>query len=170
MKFRQITLAAIGISLLVLGVAGADTVILKGGQQLSGEVLKSDNDFVIVDLGSAVLRLPRADVVRIEKAKDQSPEQELQAKKGESSEQESADWQMFRTAVLEPKTIEENTQRFGEAVIMVSSPGGQGSGFIITPDGYCITNYHVISEETRIKITVFRRTEAGYEQKNVWLQ
>ncbi len=45
----------------------ADTVILKGGHKVSGHVLKSDKNAVVVDLGFEVLRLPRSKVVRIEK-------------------------------------------------------------------------------------------------------
>ena len=48
---------------------------------------------------------------------------------------------------------------------MVTSPGGQGSGFLISPEGHVITNYHVIAGETKIRVTVFRRTEQGFEQE-----
>ena len=160
-------LAAIAVSFFVVSAATADTVILKGGHQVSGQVLKSDKDVVIVDLGVTVLRLPRSKVVRIEKSEDKTPKEKSEPKEESPSEQkESASWQMFRTAVLQPTTIEDNTQRFSEAVVMVTNPNGLGSGFMITPDGYCITNYHVIAQETRIKVTVFRRTKTGYEQKN----
>ncbi len=167
MNSRRICFAAIAVSFFVLSAATADTVILKGGHQVSGQVLKSDKNVVIVDLGVTVLRLPRSKVVRIEKSEEKTSKPKLDPKeKPPSQQKESAGWQMFRTAVLQPTTIEDNAQRFGEAVVMVTSPGGQGSGFMITPDGYCITNYHVISGETRIKVTVFRRTKTGYEQKN----
>ncbi|MCK4850616.1 MAG: trypsin-like peptidase domain-containing protein [Phycisphaerae bacterium] len=167
MNSRRICFAAIAVSFFVVSAATADTVILKGGHQVSGQVLKSDKNVVIVDLGVTVLRLPRSKVVRIEKSEEKTSKGKPEAKQKPPSEQkESAGWQMFRTALLQPTTIEDNAQRFGEAVVMVTSPGGQGSGFMITPDGYCITNYHVISGETRIKVTVFRRTKTGYEQKN----
>ena len=35
-------------------------------------------------------------------------------------------------------------ERFGEAVVMVTSPAGQGSGFVVTAEGHLITNYHVV--------------------------
>ncbi len=167
MNSRRTCFAAITLLFFVVSAATADTVILKGGHQVSGQVLKSDKNVVIVDLGVTVLRLPRSKVVRIEKSDQKTSKVKSEPKeKSVSQQKESATWQMFRTAVLQPTTIEDNAQRFGEAVIMVTSPNGQGSGFMITPDGYCITNYHVISGETRIKVTVFRRTKTGYEQKN----
>ena len=82
------------------------------------------------------------------------------------AERKSPQWQLYRTAELKDGTIEDCALRYGEAVVMISSPGGLGSGFVITPDGYCITNYHVIAQETKIKATVFRKTETGFEQKH----
>src|SRR5690606_40155530 len=38
----------------------------------------------------------------------------------------------------------ELARTIGEAVIKVSTPSGLGSGFIIHPEGYAITNAHVI--------------------------
>jgi len=161
MKFAYMLLAGACLCLLGSATLLGDTVVLKGGREITGEILKSDTQAVVVDLGYTVLRVPRAEVLRVEKPEKQAPEQQ-----GKSSEKDSSGWQMFHTTNLRPTTIEDNVQRYAEAVVMVSSPGGQGSGFIITPDGYCITNYHVISEETRIKVTVFRQTQTGYEQKN----
>ncbi|NQU76090.1 MAG: trypsin-like peptidase domain-containing protein [Planctomycetes bacterium] len=150
--------------LALLATSGqAETIILKGERRVVGDVLKSDEEFVIVDLGCAVLRLPRAQVVSID---DASPATKPTAASRPADEEGQGDWQLYRTTALTPTTIEANAQRFGEAVVMVTSPAGQGSGFVITPDGYCVTNYHVIARETRIKVTVFRRTEVGYEQKH----
>ena len=167
MSFGRTLFGVFGILFFVTSPAWAETIILKGDRRVTGELLKSDDQVVIVDLGCAVLRLPRSEVISIEK----SPEPLVQENPatdqttGQPGKDDSG-WQLFRTAKLEPTTIEDNVQRFGEAVVMVTSPGGQGSGLIIAPDGYCITNYHVISGETRIKVTVFRRTATGYEPKN----
>ena len=152
---------------LALQATTADTIILKDGRQITGDLLKSDKDIAIIDLGFEVLRVPQAEIVRIVKPEEKKPATEPASDaNSRPSERESPSWQLFRTAKLEPTTIEENVRRFGEAVVMVTSPRGQGSGFVITPDGHCITNYHVIAQETRIKVTVFRKRESGYEQKH----
>ncbi len=139
----------------------ADTIVLKDGYQITGDVLKSDKNVLVVDVGCDVVRLAREHVVEvIEGDEAKAPDTT------EPVEQTGSQWQLYRTAALKPTTIEANAERFGEAVVIVTCPGGQGSGFIISVDGYVITNYHVIAKETRIKVTAFHRTESGYEQRH----
>jgi serine protease Do len=144
--------------------AGPRRIVLKGGYEMVADVLRADEKAVVADLGFTVLRLPRAQVVGLE---DPEADGEAEADPAPGPETGSDDaWRLYRTARLPRTTIEKNVDRFARAVVMVTSPGGQGSGFIIAPDGYLITNYHVVARETRIKVTVFDKTEAGYEQKH----
>lgn len=166
-------LAIVFVVVIAVGAASADRIVLKGGYEVVGELLKSQEAVVIVDIGTDVLRLPREDIIEIisnkppEARRDPNNQSDsptiAQAK--ELAEDTSTDWQLYHTAQLTADTIENNAERFDQAVIMVTCPGGQGSGFVISPDGYIITNYHVIARETRIKITVFLRTDTGFEQK-----
>ena len=145
---------------LTAGTLGAETVVLQDGRSVTGEILKSDDDAVVVDLGFTVLRLPRAQVVRVEKPQAAADDAAAPA------EDEAPAERLYRTADLKPTTIEKNVERFGEAVVMVSTPQGQGSGFLLNGEGYLITNYHVIAQEKRIKVTVFREGEDGFEKRN----
>ena len=156
--------ACLGVVFLCGAAFASDRVILKGGAEIKGRVLKSDARMVVVDLGAEVVRLRRSDVAQILKGvaasqpsggADTRPAREV-AVKG----------RIYRTADLKGGTIEAKAKAFGQAVVMVNSPGGQGSGFLISPDGYLITNYHVIAGETRIKITVFRRGDRGFGQEH----
>ncbi len=166
MDFQRSLFAAVAALFLVVQATGAETILLKGDRKVMGEVLKSDEEVVIVDLGCAVLRLPTSEVVRIIPSGETPATHPVEVPSTQPAEKDAPGWQLFHTAQHKPATIEENAERFGEAVIMVTSPRGQGSGFVITEEGYCITNYHVIAQETRIKVTVFRRTETGFEQKH----
>jgi serine protease Do len=60
--------------------------------------------------------------------------------------------------------VKENVERCGDAVVEVRTPIGLGSGFIIHPSGYVLTNEHVISGEYEISITQFRRGKTELER------
>jgi len=143
---------------------GADRVVLKGGAEIKGAILKSDARMVVVDLGAEIVRLKRSDVARILKGAATTKPSGAEARRplGKIASR----GRIYRTADLKPGTIEAKTKAFEQAVVMVNSPGGQGSGFLISPDGYLITNYHVIAGETRIKITVFRKGDRGFGQEH----
>ena len=58
----------------------------------------------------------------------------------------------------------ELVKRYGDAVVMVKNAMGRGSGFIISNQGHLITNYHVVENQTKIQVTLFRPTKGGYEK------
>jgi serine protease Do len=154
-------------SLLGLGVArGAETkaLLLHSGQEIHAPILKEDEQAVILDLGFDVLRVPRS---QIETIKGQTPADPPTAppttRPPEPALHNSVG--LYRIASMTKTTTEQNVARFGETVVLVSSPAGTGSGFLINPDGHLITNYHVIARETLIQVTVFQRTDNGFEQK-----
>jgi len=146
---RFIFAAILGASALSASAAlsdeGLDRVTLTDGQLLEATILKETDEAVWVDLGHDVLRVPRARIETIERAEAPAP-----------GEREVSADALFRTAESLPvRSPERLAERFGDAVIKVSTPSGLGSGFIIHPDGYAITNAHVIQGETKIKATVF---------------
>ena len=55
-------------------------------------------------------------------------------------------------------------ERFGEAIVLVKSPVGSGSGFLINDDGYIVTNFHVIEGEQNISVTVFRQERKEFRK------
>jgi serine protease Do len=146
-------------ALLTLGVATAapaderDTLRLEDGTTLSGVILKETAEKIWLDLGFTVIEVPRAQVATIERVETDGA--------GEASERD-----LYRTASSLPERApKELARRFGEAVIMVSTPSGLGSGFIIHPEGYAITNAHVVQGETKIKCTVYRQGELDFRKE-----
>ncbi len=162
MSFRRIVIRGLLFALIFYPVVRADRILLKNGHEITADILKSDDQTVVADFGFTVLAIPRGEVASIIEASGSAADSSGQASRGTS---EGSDWQLYRTADLPWSTIAENTKRFGEAVVMVTTPRGLGSGFLITPDGYLITNYHVVARETKITVVVFIKTDTGFEQK-----
>lgn len=131
----------------------ADTIQLKSGHKVQGEVLKETEREVYVDIGVDVVRIP-VDRILSREAGDGATSDTKGATDGGSDE-------VFRTANLPFKSVKELAEEYGEGVVMVETPSGLGSGFIINDRGYCVTNYHVIEKETRLAVVIFDKTDAG---------
>ncbi|MEI8019330.1 MAG: trypsin-like peptidase domain-containing protein [Schlesneria sp.] len=128
----------------------ADVIELKTGHKLEGDVLKQQGDTLYVDIGIDVIKVPLNQIKSRAAAKDAA-----------SLPDNTQKHQLYRTAQLPSRSIKELTEKFGEGVVLVQTPGGLGSGFIVNENGFCVTNYHVIERETRIATTIFHRGEDG---------
>jgi serine protease Do len=133
-------------------VARADVIELRTGQKIEGEVLKDGAQELVVDIGVDVIRIPVSQV----KSRHSSDEKAVPA--GESKVDRN---NIFSMSDLPVRTIKDLTQKFGEGVVLVQTPSGLGSGFIIDERGYCVTNYHVVEQETRIAVTIYHRNDNG---------
>lgn len=139
----------------LLSPGQAETILLRDGQQISAEVLRSDGQRVIVDLGYDLLSIPRSAIRSIE-ADEVAVEGQVDVNRTDD---------LYSTADLPVQNVKTLTERFGEGVVLVSVPGGLGSGFFISKQGHLITNFHVIEGETRIAVTVFRKQEGEFRRQ-----
>lgn len=144
----------IGLSLAAAAPAFAlSTVQLKSGASLEADVISEKADRIVVDLGFSVITIPRDEIESIT-AKDAA---------GAAVATDSSD--LYRVAVNPAVlSVKENVDRVGEAVVLIRTPVGLGSGFLIHPSGYIVTNAHVISGEYNINVTQFRRGAAELEK------
>jgi len=145
------------ILLLVLGllmVEDKEVFKFDGGAEVRGKVVKETPDAVFVDLGYSVLEIQKKYI------RERTP---LTGEKGTGQAVKKA---IFFTRDLPRAPIQDLTRRYGQAVILVKTPSGLGSGFIIDDEaGYAVTNFHVIEGETKISVTVFK--QVGTEIRNV---
>ena len=130
--------------------AQADVIELKTGQRIEGEILKERDTELVIDVGVDVVRIPKS---------------EIKSRTGQSTSEVApaagAGYTLYRTAELLPRTIKELAETYGEGVVLVQTPSGLGSGFVINEQGHCVTNVHVVEKETRIGVTIFHRSKSG---------
>ena len=137
---------------------GGDDVVLHlgDGKRLIGEVAKETEDAVFLDIGFDILKVPRNRIVRRELADA-----------GEGSGEPADSGEIFRRADLPEVSIREGVARVGEAVVKIESGAGQGSGFVTSPDGYVVTNFHVVDGEVAVDVTLYLRSKNGFDVRTV---
>lgn len=141
---------AVAACCLSPAAAGADTATVRfeDGRVVTAPILKETSDRIWLDMGFTVLEAPRTAVVSIER------------EDAAEADAASSEVDLFRTAQnLAERSPKALAERYGEAVIKISTPSAIGSGFIIDPRGYAITNAHVVQGENRIRATVFEQGE-----------
>ncbi|MBK1879104.1 S1C family serine protease [Pelagicoccus mobilis] len=138
-----------------LTAVGFDRLTFQNGTEIVAEILKQDDEFVVLDLGFDVLKIPSEQVLTIEKA---DPEERVEQTTGTA---------LYATGRLNAAPVNELVKRYGDSVVMVKTPSGLGSGFFISESGYLITNYHVIERETAVTVSIFNKTDSGYERKEL---
>jgi serine protease Do len=157
MSFRtHLALAA----LLVCGAPGvyADTIQLKDQDAVTGKILAQKPDSIVVDVGYTVLIIPRSVITGITQKTDGPVKLTLPL----------VDNGQFYDGAPRPfvaRDVSSLVKQIGESVVQVRTPEGLGSGFFINPDGYLITNFHVIEGETEISVEVYRQEDGNLDRE-----
>ena len=153
------TLAAVGVAAAIAwappAVHADDVITLTNGRVITAPILKSTAESVWLDLGHTVVQIPRDQIESIAHGE------------GEAETQKAQVDLFFIGADLPERSPKEHAERIGHAIVKVSTPSGLGSGFIIHPDGYVVTNAHVIQGETQIKTTVWFPQADGSNKREV---
>lgn len=146
-------IAGVLITGLCTAAASADTVLLKSGHKLQGEVLKKTDRELFVDIGVDIIRIPLEKLDSIDESDAAAPAKVTNVAGDEDG--------VFLMGSLPAKSVKDLAEEYGEGVVLIETPSGLGSGFIVNDRGYCVTNYHVVEAETRISVTIFDRQQTG---------
>jgi serine protease Do len=120
---------------------------LNGGSELRGVIVLERPDLYYVDLGFDIISVPKDAVVGLMEVRADSS----------GAEVDTTNKMLYRMSEEGgDQPIREWIGRLGEAVALVQTPTGLGSGFVINGDGYIVTNDHVIAGEHRISVTIFK--------------
>jgi serine protease Do len=136
----------------------ADTIQLKDKDAVSGKILAEKSDSVVVDVGYTVLVIPRNVITRITKVNESSAP--VVAPLADSGQFYSLSSHPFVA-----RDVSSLVKQIGESVVQVRTPEGLGSGFFINPDGFLITNFHVIEGETEISVEVYRQADGNLNRE-----
>ena len=143
-----------------LSAAGFETVILKDGQRVIGEVVAEKPTALYIDLGYDLLRVPREQVLRRSEGRRCRFER---CRRARGVELHASGF--YSSGVLRPSPVKDLVGKFGEAVISIETPSSKGSGFIINDQGCAITNAHVIQGETRISAILYQNVPGGFARR-----
>ena len=133
---------------IAAGLRG-DTFTLPGGAVVTGPVIKESPEAVVVDLGFEVLRIPTDKIISRSSNSTKAESETITANSEIYTQRKN----------LPTRTVSDLVSQVAPATVQVNTPGGQGSGFIISEEGYLVTNNHVISGENEISIILYEKGE-----------
>ncbi|HAV12133.1 MAG TPA: hypothetical protein DCX06_01375 [Opitutae bacterium] len=138
------------VSMVVSSSWGFHRIELQSGGALRGEIILERADQYFIDLGFDVIEVPKVAVKSI---------QDLDSSVVERVDSLPANVLYSLSETQSDQPVREWVDQLGEAVGLVQTPTGLGSGFIIHEDGYLVTNDHVIAGEHKISVTIFEQGE-----------
>ena len=133
------------------------SIELANESSVSGKLLKEGAGEVFIDLGFDIIKIPRTSIVEI-------VDQESKKSVGQSTFTSELFVESLGTRKL--SSLRNLVDELGEAVVLIRTPIGLGSGFLIHPDGYIVTNDHVVAGERQISVTQFKGTGARMTKQN----
>ncbi|HEV2453060.1 MAG TPA: trypsin-like peptidase domain-containing protein [Verrucomicrobiae bacterium] len=152
--------------LCAANIAVADTIQLKDSAAVTGKILAEKPDSVVVDVGYTVLVVPRTSISGMTKSGAAVSTGTATSALLDSTPQ----FYTAGAASSAARDVQDLVKQLGQAVVQVRTPEGLGSGFFVNPDGYLITNFHVIEGDTEISVEVYSQDNNGQLARDTYKQ
>ena len=165
---KRFVLVLILFSLSGASLALTETIQLKDKAAITGKILARKHDQVIMDIGYTVLAVPRNQIEKIIEGDGPARADRKTPPAAAATAPSEGKSGLFQSAgaSLPERSVRELVGQLGAAVVQVRTPGGLGSGFIINEEGYLLTNFHVIENETQISVEVYHQRGGQLERKS----
>ncbi len=140
-------LPLVAVLLLSIPAASAGERIeleLSDGGRVAGELLKRDARQIVIMVGGQVMTFETGRVQEVKGAAKG-------AAVGEPGQR------LYSTERRQARDVQALVDELGQAIVVVKTPSGLGTGWFVNPEGYLVTNHHVVAGERTIKVTVFPR-------------
>ena len=140
-------------------VAKSVRVDLEDNSSISGNLIKSTTTAVFVDVGFDIIKVPRSSVITLRYLEEKKP----------APQEEIFTSELFINSPSNTKSssLKNLVDVLGEAVVLIRTPIGLGSGFIIHPSGYLVTNDHVVAGDRQISVTQYTGSGAELTKNNL---
>lgn len=143
---------------------------LKGGGEIVGKLVKETPDEIFIDIGPRIIGVPTSSVgerIDLTKAQEESGTSEAGTGSGVFDPQTGS--LTFKSRNGEGKILsqQEVLEEVKKSVVLVSNPGGLGTGWVIDDTGRLVTNHHVVGNELFQTVTVFVKNGTQWEKKKI---
>ena len=109
----------------------ADTIVLKEGQTLTGDILAEKDTQLIVDIGVTVVTIPKENILEYEYTEIlKGGDIDVNDSDAGTGKSQRPAGRLYRTANLEKTTIEKCVDEFSEAVVKVPPLQGWARAFL----------------------------------------
>ncbi len=147
---------------------GAQVWTLEGGGEVIGKLVKETSLNTYVDLGPKIIELPRNSIQERRPLKEMEEEARRAANEAANRPNyDPAEGKITfreRTDFSQALSQQEILEKVKKSVVLVSNPGGLGTGWIIDEQGRVVTNHHVVGNELYQDVTIFKKDGDQWEK------